>query len=89
MSEIKKSFFSSFDVEKKPSELCIFTMLQCCCLCIRSSCGTMKSVERQQRLFCSLYVNERGTVAMTEVYSALAFVLILVALAKVIDNIKK
>lgn len=88
MSEIKKSFFSSFDVEKKPSELCIFTMLQCC-LCIRSSCGTMKSVERQRRLFCSLYVNERRTVAMTEVYSALAFVLILVALAKVIDNIKK
>ena len=26
MSEIKKSFFSSSDVEKKPSELCIFTI---------------------------------------------------------------
>ena len=26
MREIKKSFFSSFDVEKKLSELCIFTI---------------------------------------------------------------
>ena len=89
MSDIKKRLFSAFDVEKNLSELYIFTMLQCCCLCITSSCGTMKSVERQRRLFYLFYVNERGTVAMTEVYSALAFVLILVALAKVIDNIKK
>ena len=89
MSEIKKRLFSSFDVEKKPPELCIFTMLQCCYLCIVSLCVTMKNVERQRRLFCSLYVNERGKVAMTEVYSVLAFVLLLVAFAKVIDNIKK
>ncbi len=48
-----------------------------------------ENVERQRRLFYLFYVNERGIVAMTEVYSVLAFVLLLVALAKVIDNIKK
>ena len=89
MCGIKKRLFSSFDVEKKPSELCIFTMLQCCCLCIAALYDTMKNVERQRRLFCLLYVNERGIVTMTEVYSALAFVLLLVAFAKVIENIKK
>ena len=36
-----------------------------------------------------LYVNERGIVTMTELYSVLAFVLLLVAFAKVIEDIKK
>ncbi|HBE14751.1 MAG TPA: hypothetical protein DCY72_00675 [Ruminococcaceae bacterium] len=48
-----------------------------------------ENVESQRRLFYLFYVNERGIVAMAEVYSVLAFVLLLVALAKVIDNIKK
>ena len=36
-----------------------------------------------------LYVTERGIVTMTELYSVLAFVLLLVAFAKVIEDIKK
>ena len=46
-------------------------------------------VERHRRLFYSLYVNERGIMTMTELYSVLAFVLLLVAFAKVIEDIKK
>ena len=40
-------------------------------------------------LFSVASVNDRGIVTMTEVYSVLAFVLLLVAFAKVLENIKK